>query len=51
MLYIFSVCEGIIVEAATNIFDSSLQYNIEPVSATISLLQRISKLVDGMKER
>ncbi|GLJ44648.1 hypothetical protein SUGI_0938490 [Cryptomeria japonica] len=41
------VCQGIIVEAATDLLDSCHQHNTESMSATILLLQRISELPDG----
>lgn len=44
------MCEGIIVDAATDPLDPCLQHNIEPVAMTILLLQRIYELTDGMKE-
>lgn len=45
------MCEGIIVEAATDLLDSCLKYNTEPVAVAILLLQRISELADGRKKK
>ncbi|KAH9329152.1 hypothetical protein KI387_001260, partial [Taxus chinensis] len=41
------VCEGIIVEAATELLDSGHQHNTESMSVTLLLLQRISELPAG----